>query len=542
MFIKNGKSLFGNTGLIVALIILCVLLYLSYNKCYVGSSIENFDVNSINILYNNNFPWSYDGNYIVSINVNNSASVYNTLNLILTQSNKSITINGTNYKGVYLSHNNNGTTKYITAASFAYDTSSYSTNYYKLYANVTTIDNGNNIDIYNNKPSDYFIWYFIPVPNGYGTYYIYSTINTYYQKTVNSVFGSYLGYTSWLPNQVVLLPAINSIATTTLATDPADGRIVKWTIYPGSFNPNDLNPITTAPAPASTYAPLPAPAPMPTPMPAPAPMSASTYAPPSQPVHALMSAPTYAPPPSPVHALMPAPTYAPPSPPPPHPTPPPNNVRLQISGGTVTVNFTIDNSQTNQIPIKFVIVLGQYDSNKKNTGNNKFILSNESEINSNVINNSKNTNNNMCSLYNGKPSCQYILKNNDIRDPSGNLYYYRLGVSSVYNNGYNSPFVMPYNISSSDNMFTLDTSIDTQSKTYTDFLAYQKGQAQKGNVGANVYDSTISTADGQYELIKSQLGNYPDNLLLDQQSVNQDSLNDLVDKTMAQAMLNVNIS
>ena len=42
MFIKNGKSLFGNTGLIISLIILCVLLYFSYNKCYIGPT-ETFD-------------------------------------------------------------------------------------------------------------------------------------------------------------------------------------------------------------------------------------------------------------------------------------------------------------------------------------------------------------------------------------------------------------------------------------------------------------------------------------------------------------------
>jgi hypothetical protein len=57
-----------------------------------------------------------------------------------------------------------------------------------------------------------------------------------------------------------------------------------------------------------------------------------------------------------------------------------------------------------------------------------------------------------------------------------------------------------------------------------------------------VYDNTISTADGQYELIKSQLGNYPDDLLLGQQTVDQGTLNDLVDKSMAQALLNVNVS
>ena len=226
-------------------------------------------------------------------------------------------------------------------------------------------------------------------------------------------------------------------------------------------------------------------------------------------------------------------------------TPSPNNVRVAITGGTVTVNFSIDNSQNNKIPISFAIILGQYllqdDNTKKNTGNNKFILSNETEINSSILVNLTNSNTNMCLLSNGKPVCQYVFNNLDVRDSSGNLYYYKLGVSSVYaNDEYNSPFVMPYNISSPDKMFTLDSSADQQTKSYSDFLAYQKGQ--QGNISANVYDSTISTADGQYELIKSQLGNYPDNLLLDQQTINKGTLDDLLDKTMAQGILNVDVS
>ena len=56
-----------------------------------------------------------------------------------------------------------------------------------------------------------------------------------------------------------------------------------------------------------------------------------------------------------------------------------------------------------------------------------------------------------------------------------------------------------------------------------------------------INNSTISTADGKYELIKSQLGNYPDNLLLDSQTVNDTSLNDLLDKTMAQGIINLNV-
>lgn len=222
-------------------------------------------------------------------------------------------------------------------------------------------------------------------------------------------------------------------------------------------------------------------------------------------------------------------------------TPPPKNIRMKIDGGTITVNFTIDNSSNNLMPIKFVVVLAQYDSNKKNTGNNKFILSNESELNNSILVNALNANSNMCSLSDGRPTCQYVFNNVDVRDPAGNLYYYKVGVSSVYSNDYNSPFAMPYNINSEDKLFTINLSTDQQNQQYSNFLAYQKGQ-QQGGISTNVYNNSISTADGQYELIKSQLGHYPDNLLLDQQNIDQDTLKDLVDKSMAQAVLNVNIN
>jgi hypothetical protein len=49
MFIKDGKTLFGNSGLIFSLLILLILLYFSYNKCYI-----NNDNNNNNYNYNNN--------------------------------------------------------------------------------------------------------------------------------------------------------------------------------------------------------------------------------------------------------------------------------------------------------------------------------------------------------------------------------------------------------------------------------------------------------------------------------------------------------
>ena len=55
----------------------------------------------------------------------------------------------------------------------------------------------------------------------------------------------------------------------------------------------------------------------------------------------------------------------------------PTNVRAVINGGTISLNFTLTNIKGVATPSKFIIVLAQYDNNKKNTGNNKFYVSNE---------------------------------------------------------------------------------------------------------------------------------------------------------------------
>lgn len=214
---------------------------------------------------------------------------------------------------------------------------------------------------------------------------------------------------------------------------------------------------------------------------------------------------------------------------------PPKSVRINILGGSVIVNFTIDIS--NNIPSSFILVLAQYDINKNNTGNNKFYLSNETVLNPSLTQQSSIPQTNLCTIVNGNPICQYSFTNLDIKDTSGNLYYYKLGVSAIYNNyngsTANSLYVTPYNISNSNKMFTLSTSLDNQN---------QQGTCNQTAISANTYGDTISTADGQYELIKTQLGNYPDNLLIDSQTINSNTLSDLVDKSMAQAVLNVNVS
>jgi len=225
---------------------------------------------------------------------------------------------------------------------------------------------------------------------------------------------------------------------------------------------------------------------------------------------------------------------------------PPQNLSIKITGGNVIVNFTIDNSSNKILPDSFIIVLAQYDNKKNNTGNNKIFLSNEYVLNTNVQNTSSvgGPQTNLCAISNGKPICQYTYSNLDVRDISGNLYYYKLGVAALYNN-VNSLYVTPYNVLNSDKLFTLDSSTEIQNKQFSDYLNYKNrinNNSNSPNDNSKLYSGTISTADGKYELIKSQLGNYPDNLIIESQTIDSGTLSDIVDKSMAQGILNLNVT
>lgn len=225
--------------------------------------------------------------------------------------------------------------------------------------------------------------------------------------------------------------------------------------------------------------------------------------------------------------------------------PPPQNPRINITGSTITLNFTINPVAGTLTPIQFMVILVQYDSALTPTGNNKFYISNESVINPSVsINQSAagaslgtSANNSLCNLVNGSPSCNYVFKNLDMIDTGGNPYYYKIGISAVYASG-NSRFVLPYNVVNSNGIFSLTTSLDAQNNQFNDYIKYKQMQTEMNSAK---YSNTVATSDGQYELIKSQLGGYPSNLVMDPTSAKQNMLSDLVDKSMAQAILNVNV-
>lgn len=217
--------------------------------------------------------------------------------------------------------------------------------------------------------------------------------------------------------------------------------------------------------------------------------------------------------------------------------PEPVDVRINIKGNRITLNFNADMSNNKPLPKHFLIVLVQYDSNYKITGNNKFYLSDEYQINSAVGNRGKASN--LCLLMNGISTCQYVFEDIDIIDANGNLYYYKIGISAVYETG-NSNFVMPYNINSNNKLFTLDNTLETQNNIYNEFIQFKISKEFEKKQNEIPNSQLMSSADGQYELIKSQLGGYPDNLILDS-SANNYSLSQLVDKSMAKGILNINV-
>lgn len=218
---------------------------------------------------------------------------------------------------------------------------------------------------------------------------------------------------------------------------------------------------------------------------------------------------------------------------------PPTNLRVNVKGRDLTIDFTFDYGADILIPKSFMVLLVQYDSNMKPTGEIKLFESKEYDINASVAINEQSFNNNLCVMNNDKPSCKYSINNLDVTDLSGNLYYYRLGVMAVYDDG-NSQITTPYNVNTVNGTFSLDTSLNLQNKQFADYKEYQIAK-NKTNVLGSSYANAMATADGQYELIKAQLGNYPSDLLLDTSVQNPVLLSDLVDKSMALGMLNIDV-
>jgi hypothetical protein len=220
---------------------------------------------------------------------------------------------------------------------------------------------------------------------------------------------------------------------------------------------------------------------------------------------------------------------------PPVPNPPPKNIRLSVTSTSCTINFNIDISEGMPKPLKFLVVLSQYNKDKKPLDSNTFYLSDEFAINNTQAAN-PGLNQNICTIANGLPVCQYTFNNLKARDVNGDSYLYRIGISAIYENS-NSPFVSPSNLK--NEYFILDTNINAQTQEYQEYLNFKKSSDSLAT--ASNYKNTLATADGQYEQIKKQLGGYPDNLEISNETVRQNTLTDLIDRSMSLGKIVVDV-
>ena len=54
------------------------------------------------------------------------------------------------------------------------------------------------------------------------------------------------------------------------------------------------------------------------------------------------------------------------------------------------------------------------------------------------------------------------------------LYYYKIGISALYDDNHSTPFLMPYNINTNDKLFTINIHQKIKKKNIHDFLEYQQ--------------------------------------------------------------------
>lgn len=221
--------------------------------------------------------------------------------------------------------------------------------------------------------------------------------------------------------------------------------------------------------------------------------------------------------------------------------PPPQNVRVDVTPTSCTVNFGVTLDTGSPIPQKMLIVLAKYDKNRNQVGStniylsDEYVLNNAQAANPNIIQN-------VCQILNGVPSCQYTFTDLIAKDQNGESYNYKVGVSAIYANG-NSAFVGPSNIKA--DYFILDKSIDLQTAAFQEYLNYigtQNAQsALSQGINNGIAANTLATADGQYEIMRQQLGNYPDNLEISEENIRTGALTDLIDKSMALGKVVINV-
>ena len=130
----------------------------------------------------------------------------------------------------------------------------------------------------------------------------------------------------------------------------------------------------------------------------------------------------------------------------------------------------------------------------------------------------------------------YRKLNLKMTDDNDKPIFYRLGLMAVYSNGF-SPIITHYNIRT----FRLGVSV------LQHLAILQHGYSNDGSTNNVSLENievdggdTVATADGKFEVIKRQLGGYPDNLFIEERT-GPNSLNELINRQLSLGILNVNV-
>lgn len=202
----------------------------------------------------------------------------------------------------------------------------------------------------------------------------------------------------------------------------------------------------------------------------------------------------------------------------------PNTLKLKIhpNKNEIDVMFNVDPSE-NDVD-HFLIVLAKYDYKRNLVGHLKVHTSVESGA----------SKKNICYMDAGVRKCSYSLTDIDHIDSDGNILYYRVSVIPVDKTGVSGNYVEP-TYPGGYSHFLMSKSEKEMDKIIKKVKEMEHTEKQK----ERLHEEIVSSAGGEYEFLKKQLGNYPDHLILD---TNKHTLNDLVNKSMALGEINLDMS
>lgn len=202
----------------------------------------------------------------------------------------------------------------------------------------------------------------------------------------------------------------------------------------------------------------------------------------------------------------------------------PNSMKLKIhpNKNEIDVMFNVDPSETDVD--HFLIVLAKYDYKRNLVGHLKVHTSVESGA----------SKKNICYMDAGVRKCSYSLTDIDHIDSDGNILYYRVSVIPVDKSGVSGNYVEP-TYPGGYSHFLMSKSEKEMDKIIKKVKEMEHTEKQR----ERLHEEIVSSAGGEYEFLKKQLGNYPDHLILD---TNKHSLNDLVNKSMALGEINLDMS